>query len=103
MAIEEIYLDNAILSNVAYGNLNTTMNDDATAYIRELTRTDDAGVIKMTLDQAKAFAGVTEGDNVNGKIEYEYITNADGRASGYTILATSQGIWGLVTSINKVD
>ena len=60
MAIVQTYLENSIKANVSYGNLNIEMNNNANKYMKELTRTDSEGKIKISLTQAKAFAGVTE-------------------------------------------
>ncbi len=61
-------LDNAIKANVSYGDLSRSMNDNPNLYIKELTRTDSDGEIKITLEQAKAFAGVTEQRDENNQI-----------------------------------
>lgn len=57
-------LDNAVAANASYGDLNKYLT--AKQYIEALT---DNGIGKpgMSLDQAKAFAGITEKIDENGK------------------------------------
>ena len=99
MAIVQTYLENSIKANVSYGNLNIEMNNNANKYMKELTITDSEGKIKISLTQAKAFAGVTEqrneqtGEiikNAQGEIQYRFELNEDNkRFSGHTILASA--------------
>ncbi len=53
MAVIQTYLDNAIKSNISYGNLNIDMKNNPDKYMYELTRTDSKGEIKMSIEEAK--------------------------------------------------
>ncbi len=53
-------LDNALKANASYADLKLNMNDNPNDYITELTKKNIFGKQGFTLDQAKAFAGVTE-------------------------------------------
>ncbi len=84
------YLDNSIISNVSYGDLSQDMNTNATEYMRELTRTDKDGKIKLSTEEAMAFAGIKE---VNGEYQFitEKVTQTDGtikdvRTKGYEVI-----------------
>jgi Ca2+-binding RTX toxin-like protein len=58
MSTVKKYLESTNLSIVAYGDLTTLIASDAGKYVDSLTNED--GEIKMSLTEAKAFAGVTE-------------------------------------------
>jgi hypothetical protein len=95
MSIIQDYLDNAIKANAAYGNFSKEMSP--TEYMKELT--DPKGEVKLSTDQAKDFAGVTEQRDtagkvvkIDGKIQYR-----DEAGKGHEILASSSD-YGIGTS-----
>jgi len=63
--VVETYLDNAIVSDAAYGDLNKNLT--ATDYVKALTDSR-IGKPDMSTSQAKAFAGVIEAKDSNGNI-----------------------------------